>query len=339
MYNVSDLGGINMDLKIANSWWMYLLGIVVVIFVLVGCLFFIYRAVKEAKENNMDPSVLKKVAFNSAVFTILPSISILIGVVALSGKLGIPLPWIRLTVIGALHYEGTAAQTVIDAFRNLGVTSITNEVFVTIAFVMTLGILTGPVYCLFGFKAYDKKVLDKAKVKDEKVPENAEVNSTVEAKPKKNFGSVLFAAVFIAMISSFLAVDAVKIGKEYRLQMGNNSYEYINNEYELNTSFTENEIVVYQSSDESVATVDENGVVSILKAGNVTITATSGNTVESFEMVLTKKTFMPLVVIIATFIAMGLLDFIEKRFNQKWLSSFSLGLSMIVGMAVAVLIG
>ena len=39
-----------MDLKIANSWWMYLLGIVVVVFVLVGCLFFIYRAYKEAKE-------------------------------------------------------------------------------------------------------------------------------------------------------------------------------------------------------------------------------------------------------------------------------------------------
>ena len=76
MYNKSNLGGIFMDLKIANSWWMYLLGIIVVVFVLVGCLFFIYRACKQAKENNMDPKVLKEVAFNSAVFTLLPSISI-----------------------------------------------------------------------------------------------------------------------------------------------------------------------------------------------------------------------------------------------------------------------
>ncbi|MBQ9730617.1 MAG: DUF5058 family protein [Bacilli bacterium] len=324
-----------MDLQIANSWWMYLLGIIVVIFVLVGCLFFIFRAYKEAKENNMDPAVLRQVAFNSAVFTILPSISILIGVVALSGKLGIPLPWIRLTVIGALHYEGTAAQTVIDAFRKLGVTSITNEVFVTIAFVMTLGILTGPIYCLFGFKAYDKKVLSKAKESEEKKVEE----NTVESKPKKNFGSILFNAVFIAMICSFLAVDTVKLGSDYRLQIGNNSYEYIDEEYEINSSFTEEEIVVWTSSDESVATVDNKGNVHVLKEGNVTITGTSGGTVETYEMILTKKTYMPVVVIVVTFLAMALFDFIERKFKQEWLSSFSLGLSMLVGMAAAVIIG
>ena len=31
--------------------------------------------------------------------------------------------------------------------------------------------------------------------------------------------------------------------------------------------------------------------------------------------------------------------FIEKKLKQKWLGSFSLGLSMIIGMAVAVLLG
>ena len=113
-----------MDKAIANSWWMYMLGAIVVVFVLVGCVFFIYKSFKDAKKLNMDKKVLKKVIFNSAIFTILPSISILIGVVALSGKLGVPLPWIRLTVIGALHYEGAAVKTALDAF---GVETITNN--------------------------------------------------------------------------------------------------------------------------------------------------------------------------------------------------------------------
>ena len=94
---------------IANSWWMYLLGIIVVLFVLGGSLFFIFRSYKDAKELNMDPAILKRTIINSAIFTILPSISILVGVITLSGKIGVPFPWIRLTVIGALHYEGLAA--------------------------------------------------------------------------------------------------------------------------------------------------------------------------------------------------------------------------------------
>lgn len=256
-----------MDKAIANSWWMYMLGAIVVVFVLVGCVFFIYKSFKDAKKLNMDKKVLKKVIFNSAIFTILPSISILIGVVALSGKLGVPLPWIRLTVIGALHYEGAAAQAAIDEFNKLGITTITNEVFVTIACVMTLGILTGPVFCLFGFKAYDKKVLAKAKDSEEEV-----VEEKVEEKPKKKFGDVLFNAVFIAMVSSFLAVDIVKIF----------------------------------DSGKDVAPMDS---------------------------------YAPTIVILATFASMFIFDILEKKCNQKWLSSFSLGLSMIIGMAIAVLVG
>ena len=146
-------------LKTANSWWMYLFGIIVTLYVLAGCIFFIIKSFKDARKYKMDTKVLKKTIFNSAVFTILPSVGILIGIIALSGSLGTPLPWIRLTVIGALHYEITAVDIVL---KNFGTTELNNVIFVTVAFTMTLGILSGPLYCLFGFKAYDKKVLSKA---------------------------------------------------------------------------------------------------------------------------------------------------------------------------------
>ena len=222
----------------------------------------------------MDSKVIKKVIFNSAIFTILPSISILIGVVALSGVLGVPLPWIRLSVIGALHYEGAAVNAALDAFKT---NVITNEVFVTIACVMTLGILTGPLFCLFGFKAYDKKVLAKAKAQEStSVEEPSEVEEPTEEKPKKNFGSILFNAVFIAMVSSFLAVDFVKLLK--------------------------------------VGKVDDAGVA-----------------------YTPMESFVPSIVIVVTFLSMLVCDVLERKFKQKWLSSFALGLSMVVGMASAVL--
>lgn len=256
-------------INVANSWWMYLLGVLVVIFVLVGSLFFIFRSYKDAKKLNMDKKLLRKTIINSAVFTILPSISILIGVVTLSGILGIPLPWIRLSVIGALHYEGLAVKA---AYENVTLLEqLTNQQFVTIACVMTLGILSGPIYCLFGFKAYDKKILAKARETEQEV-ETVSNDIEVSEKPKKkaNFGDVLFNAVFIAMICSFLAVDAAKIFDKEQGSIPN---------------------------------------------------------------------YVPLVVIFVTFGCMALLDFIQKKFNQKWLASFDLGLSMLVGMTVAVLIG
>ncbi len=251
----------------ANSWWMYSLGIFVVLFVLCGSLFFIYRSYKDAKELNMDPKILKKTIINSAIFTILPSVSILIGVVTLSGKLGIPLPWIRLTVIGALHYEGIAASA---PYGDL--VSFSNVQFITIAFVMTLGILSGPLYCLFGFKAYDKKILAKAKNTNE-----TELATTDSNKPKKKgFGDVLFDAVFIAMICSFLAVE-----------------------------------IAYFFNPENYSSRYENGL----------------------------KNYIPLVVVLVTFGSMALLDLIQKKTKAKWLASFDLGLSMLIGMAVAVLLG
>ena len=199
--------------NIANSWWMFLLGIIVSIFVTIGSLVFIIQSYKDAKRIGMDKAILKKTIISSAIFTILPSISILIGVVALSNCLGIPLPWIRLTVIGALHYEGTAVNVTYGA---VNLSNLTPAQFVTIASVMTLGIISGPIYCLFGFKTYDKKVLSKThnldKPKEENKQENVEETKEENVKPKKErkLGAMLFDIVFIGMICAFLAIEVAK---------------------------------------------------------------------------------------------------------------------------------
>ena len=257
---------------IFNSWWMYLLGAIVVLFVLGSSVFFILKAFKDAKELNMDKNMLKKVIINSAVFTILPSISILIGVIALAGYIGIPLPWIRLSVIGALHYEGTAVDTVLDAFNVLSVAN--NEIFVTVAFVMTLGIIVGPLFCLFGFEWYDNKVLSKTRTESVEVEEVVE-EVVEDKKPKKDFGSMLFNAVFIAMVSVFLADDIA--------------------------------MLVYPEEPSDLG-------------------------------VYVPTSYVPTIVIAVTFLAMFIFAVLEKKFKQKWLASFSLGLSMLIGMAAAAIV-
>lgn len=263
---------------IMNSWWMYLLGAILIVFVLASCVFFIIKAYKDAKELNMDKAMLRKVIINSAVFTILPSISILIGVIALAGQIGVPLPWIRLSVIGALHYEGAAVESVLGEY---GVSAVlNNEMFVTVAFVMTLGIIVGPVFCLFGFDIYDKKVLSKTRAEQEIIEETPSEKIVVEEnkvdkKPKKDFGSMLFNAVFIAMVSVFLADDiAMLVHPEKPSDLG----------------------------------------------------------------VYVPTSYVPTIVIAVTFLSMFIFDILEKKCKQKWLSSFSLGLSMLIGMAAAAVV-
>ena len=45
------------------------------------------------------------------------------------------------------------------------------------------------------------------------------------------------------------------------------------------------------------------------------------------------------IVIVVSFLSMFIFDILQKKLKWKWLASFDLGLSMIIGMAVAVLIG
>ena len=88
---------------------MYLICGGIVAFVAIVCVVFLVRAYRAGKAIGMDVTKMKRVIVSSATFSALPSIGILIGVIALSGSLGTPWPWLRLSVIGALHYETQVA--------------------------------------------------------------------------------------------------------------------------------------------------------------------------------------------------------------------------------------
>ena len=92
-----------------NSVPMYLICGGIIAFVAVVCVIFLVRAYRAGQALGMDTTKMKRTIISSATFSLLPSVGILLGVIALSGSLGTPWPWLRLSVIGALHYETHAS--------------------------------------------------------------------------------------------------------------------------------------------------------------------------------------------------------------------------------------
>lgn len=168
---------------VKEAWWLYAVGAFVTLFIISGSLFFAYHANKRSKELNMSREDIKKAVISSVSFSVLPSIGIFIGIITMSGFLGIALPWIRLSVLGALHYELMAADLAVEG---VNAANLTVENFVTIAFTMTIAIVWGSLFTLFFFKKYQSKVIDKATKKD-----------------SRSFGPFLFQAVFIGLISAY----------------------------------------------------------------------------------------------------------------------------------------
>ena len=184
----------NEYLSQVNAGAFYLIVALVLTFITIMCLVFLVKSYRAGIKIGMDKKVLKKTILSSATFTLLPSISILLGVVALSGTLGVSFSWLRLSVIGALQYELNVAEI---AAQSVGLTGLRLDemsigAFVTIALVMTIGILGGIFCCIFFLKMYLKKL--------QKAPKKEEAGE----KKKPGFGAHATTAMFIGLCGTFV---------------------------------------------------------------------------------------------------------------------------------------
>ena len=143
-----------------NSGVLYLICGAVILFVAVMCVVFAVRAWRAGKAVGMDPAKMRRAIVSSATFAVLPSVGILLGVIALSGSLGTPWPWLRLSVIGALHYETQVAEAAAEAvgLPGLSASSMTATAFSTIALLMSVCIIWGMVFSLFNCKSYTHRL-------------------------------------------------------------------------------------------------------------------------------------------------------------------------------------
>ena len=157
------------------------------------CVIFLVKSYKAGIALGMDAKALKKVMTSSATFTLLPSISILLGVIALSGTLGVPFSWLRLSVIGSLQYELNVAEIAATAYglTGLRVDQMSIEAFVTIALVMTGGILGGLLCSIFFLKKYLGKLSSKPK-------------KTETGEKKPSFGDHATTAMFVGLCAAYI---------------------------------------------------------------------------------------------------------------------------------------
>lgn len=128
----------------------------IVAFVAAICVVFMVRAWRAGIALGMDRAKMRQVITASVTFTILPSVGILLGVIALSGSLGTPWPWLRLSVVGALHYETQVAQTAAEqvGMSSLSAAEMTPGAFTTIALLMSACIMWGMVLSILFSKRY-----------------------------------------------------------------------------------------------------------------------------------------------------------------------------------------
>ena len=172
-----------------SSTPLYLISGIIILFVVGMSIFFLIRSYRAGLALGMDKVKLKRAITSSVTFSILPSVSILLGVIALSGTLGIPLPWLRLSVVGALHYETSVADIAAKSIglSGLNASEMTLEAFVTIALLMTMGIIWGCVCAIFFGKAYNKKLSGNKSKKS----------------GGRNFGDIAMTAMFIGLITAY----------------------------------------------------------------------------------------------------------------------------------------
>ncbi len=132
-----------MEFSVNHPILFILAGLLVAV-VLAQSVFFLVKALRRSKELGMDQKKLQKTMVTAAIFTVAPAVAIVISVMVLSKTLGLPMPWLRLSVVGSMSYETVAATNALNAMgQSLGSGDLTAQQYVNVLIVMTISIMLG----------------------------------------------------------------------------------------------------------------------------------------------------------------------------------------------------
>lgn len=169
-----------------NQWWVYVLVGAILLYVLAQSFFALFKAMRQAKRMGFSQSQISKVISSSAVFSIAPSIAILISLIVLAPIFGAWVAGLRLGTLGAVTYELPAAINVIEGAFGAEIDGIlTPDMIVTALWVMTLGCIPP----LLLVPLFYKKISDRFDAIKEK---------------NNDWKDILMDSLFLGMISAFV---------------------------------------------------------------------------------------------------------------------------------------
>ncbi|MEA1960539.1 MAG: DUF5058 family protein [Bacillota bacterium] len=182
-------------LDIANSSFVFIMcGLLIFTVLVISCLF-LRHAWKTGLELEISREIMIRTIKSSMTFSIAPSIPIVIALTTMVGVLGIPFPWMRLSIIGSFQYELMTAKIGASAMgiESLGGAGYTAQVFSNSMWVMSLGIIWGMLFCLFFLKKF---------------------SSTLENAQKKDSSKIqiIITALYFGMLSVFVGPPMVSGG-------------------------------------------------------------------------------------------------------------------------------
>lgn len=138
-----------------TSWWVYLIMGIIFLYVLTQSFVALLKARKRALSLGFTKDQIHRTITSSMIFSLAPSIAILIGLVALSKVFGSMIAGMRLATLGAVTYELPAAINVINGVFGLNIGDpLTAEVVITALWVMTLGCLPPLIIIPFFYKRW-----------------------------------------------------------------------------------------------------------------------------------------------------------------------------------------
>lgn len=181
---------------IANSGLFFVIAGIVILFVIGQSVVLLLMALKRNKHVGLTKTQIMKAVKSAAMMAILPSIATATGVFALAPILGIPIPWTRLSIIGALQVELAAASIGSEA---AGMPSFTGN-FTGIAFASAVWAMTFmTMWHLLGTAVSLKSV--------RKVVEKG-------TKQDKQWRNILTNSIMVGMLSIFFMRPAISGGDD-----------------------------------------------------------------------------------------------------------------------------